>query len=325
VFHDGGMQNNNWEIVDTDAMGKIRVKSLSNKGGQGKSTVFLRYKNGVEIIIEYKYPTSQEMFQYKERFLTEYRQFYYARNINYESSHYGFRGVYTLGNNYFVVDHLTEIGMPSSISLATSWNMPKNSVAAGSTGWQRFVFQGTTPSGAIPIQPPPTPPVLYRERSRVEIAVAGADSVEQVYRTFQLNQSLDDTLGVRYLTYENKLSVRQFMVTQFRVCNAIDTLVGVNTQTQDVATITNGLVWTRQYNDNSRDLVVYNPNNLSRTVQGITSNARVWLLHSNNSTSWTIGRLFSATAAPTFTPPLTPTPTVRLVGTSGGVQYDITF
>jgi hypothetical protein len=231
--------------------------------------------------------------------------------------------VYTLGNNYFVVDHFTEIGMPSSISLATSWNMPKNSVVAGSTGWQRFVFQGTTPTGEILGT---VPQQFYRARSRVEIAVAGADSVENYRYVFQLNQNILDTLAIRQLIFENKLSVRQFMVAQFRVCNAIDTLVGVNTQIQDVATITNGLVWTRQYSDNSRDLVVYNPNNLSRTVQGITSNARVWLLHSNNSTSWTIGRLFSATAIPTFTPPLTPTPTVRLVGTGGmGVQYDITF
>jgi hypothetical protein len=323
VFHDGGMQNNNWEIVDTDAMGKIKNKSLSNKGGQGKSTVTKRYKNGVEIKIDYKYPITQEIFNYKEYSWFEYRQFYYARNINYDSTHYGFRSAYTLGNNYFVVDHLPETGLASSISLATSWNMPKNSVVAGSTGWQRFVFQGTTPSGKIPETDPPQ---LYRARSRVEIAVAGAESVEQVYRTFQLNQSSDDTLGVRHLTYENKLSVRQFMVTQFRVCNAIDTLVGVNTQTQDVITIPNGLLWTRQYSDNSRDLVVYNPDNSSRTIQGITSNARVWLLHSNNSTSWTIGRLFSATTTPTFTPPLTPTPTVRFVGTGGmGAQYDITF
>jgi hypothetical protein len=63
---------------------------------------------------------------------------HHARGIEgkkiFKSSHYGFRGVYTLGNNYFVVDHLTEIGLPSSISLATSWNMPKNSVAIGDSG-----------------------------------------------------------------------------------------------------------------------------------------------------------------------------------------------
>jgi hypothetical protein len=120
------------------------------------------------------------------------------------------------------------------------------------------VFQGTTPSGKILGTDPQQ---FYRERSRVEIAVAGTDSVEEIYRTFQLKQNKRDTLAARHLTFENNLSVHQFMVAQFRVCNAIDTLIGVKSQTQNVTIITNGLVWIREYRDNSRDLVVYNPGN----------------------------------------------------------------
>jgi hypothetical protein len=101
VFRDGGLQNNMWEIVDANSMQKIDSKTLNPLGGEGKSQVINRYKNGVEVKIEYKYPKPQEKFHIKESFAVMTGQFYYSRNITYEESHYGVRGIYTLGNNYF--------------------------------------------------------------------------------------------------------------------------------------------------------------------------------------------------------------------------------
>ncbi|NLW30976.1 MAG: hypothetical protein GXY77_05910, partial [Fibrobacter sp.] len=108
------MQNNVWEIVDAMAMSKIPKKTLSRQGGNGKSSVQNRYRNGVEIKIEYKYPKEQELFHFKEKFFDIRCGFYYNRNIVYETSYYGIRGVYTLGNNYYVIDHLPQTSLPST-------------------------------------------------------------------------------------------------------------------------------------------------------------------------------------------------------------------
>jgi len=61
------------------------------------------------------------------------------------------------------------------------------------------------------------------------------------------------------------------------------------------------------------------------TVEGITSNAKVWLLHADNTGNWLIGNLYGTSSTPAF-PGFTSTPTVNTYGTSGtGVQYEIIF
>ncbi len=318
VLRDGGLQDNVWEIVDTDAMGKIESKSLHHKGGEGKSTVISRYKNGVEIKIDYKYPTSQEIFHFKEQFLFQEREFYYSRDINYESSHYGIRGVYTLGNNYYIIDHLPETGLPPTISLATSWNMPKNTSQLGTSGWQQFVFEGTTPD-------PLTTP--YIERSRIELAVAGATGVTSVNdntSTFQIKEN--EEIVTNHIVFENSMLSSPFMVTQVRVCDAALTLSGVTSQQQDIVTITGGILWTRKYKDGTIDLICYNPAQTAQTVEGISSDAKVWLLYADNTGTWQSARLFNSPSTPTFAGyPTTPV----VIKTGGapdqGAQYDITF
>ncbi len=115
----------------------------------------------MEIRIDYKYPK-----YYINCSSVNFGAYYYRKYYCYEESHYGIRGVYTLGNSYFVIDHLPESDLPSTAKLATSWNMPRNTTQLGTSGWQQFVFEGTTPdsanrSGLMP-------------QSRIELAVVGA-------------------------------------------------------------------------------------------------------------------------------------------------------
>ncbi len=276
-----------------------------------------RYKNGVEVKIEYKYPVSQEIFHFRESALGEQGQFYYSRDIDYETSHYGIRGVYTPGNNYFIIDHLPQTGLPATISLATSWNMPKNSKQLWGAGWQQFVFEGTTPDPFTS---------TYRARSRIQLAVAGSTGVETIRRAFQLRHSNKDTLATLHVTFENGFTEHQLMAAQLRTCDAGTTLPGITSQGQNDSLITNGLIWSLEFSDNSRELLVYNPDNTTQTIEGITSDATVWILRADNSGNWTDARLFHASVAPTFSPPL-PTPTVTFTGGTAGleVQYDAVF
>jgi hypothetical protein len=163
ALRDGGMQNNVWEIVDAMGLSLLTNKTLSSRSGEGKSSVQNRYRNGVEVKIEYKYPKQPEIFRCKESLGSDLWEFiswllnrignnligecafYYSRNIEYETSYYGTRGVYTLGTNYYIIDHLPQDSLPSTVSLAASWKMQKNTTQMGATGWQQFVFEGTTP------------------------------------------------------------------------------------------------------------------------------------------------------------------------------------
>lgn len=312
------IQDNVWEVADAIALQKISAKTLSPKSGQGKSQVVNQYRNGAEVRIDYKYPKKQEVFLFIESFWDQRGDFYYSRNIEYEESHYGIRGVYTLGNNYFVIDHLPENGLPSTVSLATSWNMPKNTNRLGSSGWRRFVFEGTTPvmdslSGLSP-------------ESRIELAVAGASDIANDVIPFHTHQSESDTIGTTHLTFENNLQNSKFLITEIRTADISDNLPSVVTQQQDNTTIGDGLVWTRTYSDNSKDLVVYNPGQSTHTVQGITSDAKVWLVHADNSGDWTACNLFNASGRPSFSG-FSPTPSVTLHSGSSasGDQYEITF
>ena len=315
VLKDAAMQNNMWEAVDAQMMMKIKNKTLSPKGGQGKSQVIEQYKNGVEVRIDYKYPKKQEIFKFEESAWWNGAKFYYGREIEYNESHHGIRGVYTLGNNYYVIDHLPEDNLPSSISLGNSWNMPRNTTQLGSFGWQRFVFEGTTPDS---IRTP------FPAQSRIEIAVTGAKGVTAVIDSFEVHKF--DTLRANHLTFENDLSTNNFMITQFRVSDISINLPSIVAQQEDSTTISGGIVWARSYSDNSRDLVVYNPEQDTNTVLGITSNAKVWLLHAGNTSNWTIGRLYGASVGPTFSG-FTPTPTVTAhrITPSSEAQYEITF
>jgi hypothetical protein len=324
VLRDAGLQNNMWEIVDAKAMSEIKAKSLSSRGGEGKSSVINRYRNGVEVRIDYKYPKSQELFHFKEQLSFQMFEFYYSRGITYETSHYGIRGIYSLGNNYFVVDHLPENTLPASISLATSWNMPKNTSVLGTTGWQRFVFRGTTPSGQIPGT---SPPQFYTPRSRIEISVASADTVTSVVdSTSMFEITGGNFLQTNHLTFKNDLSSCNFLLTQFRVSDALVPLLGISSQQVDTITVSGGMVWRRTYSDNSKDLLCYNPSMDTVTTEGVTSDAKVWLLHADASGLWQEARLFNGIAPPTFTGfPFPPVVTVTGGVLSEGVQYDITF
>ena len=81
----------------------------------------------------------------------------------------------------------------------------------------------------------------------------------------------------------------------------------------------------RSYVDSSKDLIVYNPLQQTSTVEGITSEAKVWLLHADNTGNWTIGNLYGTNSVPTF-PGFNVTPVVNTFGTSlTGVQHEIVF
>lgn len=346
VLRDKGMQNNVWEIVDAMAMSKISKKTLSRQGGNGKSSVQNRYRNGVEIKIEYKYPVEQELFRFRENLGSDVKiwivplyellnnflnrkgkeefgecAFYYNRNIVYETSYHGIRGVYTLGDNYYVIDHLPQTSLLSTASLAASWNMPKNTTQMGTSGWQQFVFEGTTPSGEIPGT---NPKKYYTSRSRIELAVAGANGVESVNHLFQMKGGDADTLETKHLTFENNLNSHSFLIARIRACDITDTFVSISSESRNLTTVTGGIIWTHEFIDGSRNLIVYNPTRASQTVEGITSDAVVWILNAENMTNWYKGRLFGAIGLPTFSnPPVS----VTTVGGMDGVeiQYDIVF
>jgi hypothetical protein len=114
------------------------------------------------------------------------------------------------------------------------------------------------------------------------------------------------------------------LVSQFRVCDASTALASVANDSQDTTTVSNGIVWTREYTDNSKDLLVFNPTRSVQTVEELTSDAVVWLLHADSAGNWVTGRLFHATTAPTYTKVLGFL--TRIGGDNGTeVQYEITF
>jgi len=108
--------------------------------------------------------------------------------------------------------------------------------------------------------------------------------------------------------------------------DAYNTLVGVTLQLQDNKTVTWGLIWTREYNDGSKDMIVYNPVQSMQNIEGVSSNAVVWLFYADNTGNWIAGRLFKATAIPTF-PGFPVPPSVIVFGGTNGmeIQYEITF
>ena len=315
VLRDKGLQNNVWGIVDAMAMSKIPQKTLSRQGGGGKSSVQNRYRNGVEIKIEYKYPKEQELFHYTDYFYTINCGFYYNRNIVYETSYHGIRGVYTLGNNYYVIDHLPQTSLPSTASLAASWNMPKNTTQMGTSGWQQFVFEGTTPINDSSLGLVP--------RSRIELAVAGANEVDFVCdstSTFKIKQGDLDTIRTTHISFSNNLNNHKFLIAQFRVCNANNNLSGITSYQIDTTLFSGGIVWKVEYLDGTIDAIVYNPDKNTQIYEGITSDAEVLIMHSDINGVWQTARLFNSTQNPTFSG-YSPTPIV----TNYGVQYDIVF
>jgi hypothetical protein len=344
IMRDDGLQNNNWEIVDAMTMQSIKEKTLSALGGEGKSTLITHYINGAEVRIDYKYPKEQEIFLFKEKFNLQtiaygigaiftgdfievigllvddiYAKFYYNRNIVYEDSYYGMRGVYTLGNNYFVIDHLPQAGLPSSVSLATSWNMPKNTVAMGDTGWQQYVFEGTTPDSSQQAGG-------FTPQSRIEIAVAGARAVtsDTTKENAQFEIYDGDSLLTNHITFERTHDDFLYMIAGFRTTNASNTLSAHVSQTKDYSTVTNGIVWTREFADGTKTMVVFNPNQTSQTVDSITSDAKVWLLQSDTAGDWQNARLYGATANPIFSG-YSPIPSVIALSGPSGVQYEVVF
>ncbi|MFP4418763.1 MAG: hypothetical protein ACLFSB_15995, partial [Chitinispirillaceae bacterium] len=222
----------------------------------------------------------------------------------------------TLGNTYYVIDHLPQDSLPSSIILANSWNMPKNTTQMGATGWERFVFEGTTPD-------PATSP--FNARSRIELAVAGATNVESVFDSspnYQMKKN--QYLATNHITFENDLHGHQFLLTQIRSCDAAANLTLISNQTIDTTVFTGGIVWKREYSNGSIDVIAYNPEKQSQTLESIlTSDAEVWLLHADATGSWRTARLYDATFVQY--PSVTPT-TVNSYDSPGmEVQYDFAF
>jgi len=325
VLRNSGLQDNKWGIVDHVALQQVPNKTLSPLSGQGKSQVIARYKNGVEVRIDYKYPKTQSITSSTKNYGIIKGTYYYGSSIDYEESHHGIRGIYTLGNNYFVIDHLPESDLPSSAVLAASWNMPKNTTQLGTSGWQRFVFTAITPDSNTFIDPSNPTSGKFRPESRIEIAVAGAANVVSDTILFQTTQDSKDTISTNHLTFENKINICEFMVTQFRVADISETIPAILEQQENRTTVSGGVIWRRTYNDNSQDVIVYNPLQQTDTVEGITSNAKVWLLHADNTGNWLIGNLYGTSSTPAF-PGFTSTPTVNTYGTSGtGLQYEIIF
>ena len=317
VLRNSGLQDNKWGIVDHVALQQVPNKTLSPLSGQGKSQVVARYKNGVEVRIDYKYPKTQSITSSTKNYGFIKGTYYYGTSINYEESYYGIRGVYTLGNSYFVIDHLPESDLPSSASLATSWNMPYNSTQLGTTGWQRFVFRGVSPDSSSRVGLTP--------ECQIELAVYGATSVASDSILFKTTQGSRDTTSRNHLTFERKLINGAFIITQFRIADFTEIIPGISNQQEDITTVSGGVIWTRSYTDNSKDLIVYNLLQQTCTIEGITSNAKIWLLHADNTGNWAIGNLYGTNSIPTF-PGFTVTPVVNTSGTSlTGVQHEITF
>jgi hypothetical protein len=319
VLSNSGIQDHYFEISDAITLQKMPAKTLDPISGEGKSHVTQLYKNGVELRIDYKYPKKQDFFLFIETSLFQRGQFYYNRNMEYETSHHGIRGVYTLGDSYFIIDHLPETNLPSTVSLATSWNMPRNTTRLGTNGWQQFVFNGTTPDPLT---------TTFPAQSRIEIAVSGATIITSVTDTNLTRYEI--TKNTRFLTTqlicENDLRSNDFTITQFRVADIADNIPIPSSQVFDRTTVNSGATWLRTYDDNSRDLVVYNPNQNTQMIQGITSNAKVWLLHANTTGNWTNGRLFNATSNPSFSGILpVPTTTMHRINPTSGAEYEITF
>ena len=177
------------------------------------------------------------------------------------------------------------------------------------------MFEGITPdtgslSGLVP-------------RSRIEIAVAGANGVDFVCdstSTFKIKQGDLDTIRTTHISFSNNLNNHKFLIAQFRVCNANNNLSGITSYQIDTTLFSGGIVWKVEYLDGTIDAIVYNPDKNTQIYEGITSDAEVLIMHSDINGVWQTARLFNSTQNPTFSG-YSPTPVV----TNYGVQYDIVF
>lgn len=168
---------------------------------------------------------------------------------------------------------------------------------------------------------------FLRGRSRIELTVVGASSVISVVDSssmFEINDG--NFLQTNHLTFQNDLHSCDFLLSQIRTSDALIPLVGIASQLVDTITVPEGMVLRRTYNDNSIDLFCYNPSMDTVTIVGVTSDARVWLLHADASGSWQSARLFNGTAVPVFSGfPFPPVLTIIGGTSTEGAQYDITF
>ena len=60
-------------------------------------------------------------------------------------------------------------------------------------------------------------------------------------------------------------------------------------------------------------------------VEGITSDAKVWVLHADNSGNWLNGRFFNASSNPVFSAAHPSAAAVLTVGSNGVEEQDVTF
>ena len=167
----------------------------------------------------------------------------------------------------------------------------------------------------------------YKPKSRVELATLGGNNIENTDLLFKVKQGVADTITIKHLTFNNNLKVNKFLITELRAADISASYPPVLIQQQDTVTIKGGAIWSRTFNDNSRDFVVYNPSQDTLTVQGIRSNAKVWLLHANISGNWSVGSLFGAKFIPQFPGFPTAPSVISHNGTAptSGNQYEIIF
>jgi len=79
--------------------------------------------------------------------------------------------------------------------------------------------------------------------------------------------------------------------------------------------IKNITVWQKNYTDNSIDVFIQNVNKSSYTFSGITSDAKIWIIHSNTSGNGTV-RLFDYSTVSTPS---------HIINSQNGGQCDITL
>lgn len=285
-----GMQNNTWEAVETQTAAKLKAKTLSHLGGEGSSEVLNQYDNGAEIKISYKYPVAQTLFHFKEGAFGTDTSFYYNRSISYEESHYGYRGVYELGGNYYVVDHLPEDDLPNTITLANTWNMPKNSAAQGNSGWEEYVYAGVSRDTSW-IDNNDHTKGRHTPRSRIEIAVAGAELVTETTDPdmARFERKGGSSMTVNHLTFEDT-NQNNLLLTAIRTSDALVNLSQTDSW-NTTAIGSNGMKWERGFDDGSSTTFVYNPDREPVNINGTNRDAQVIIVH-NDGSGTIIGREF---------------------------------
>ena len=275
-------------IMQSVAADYVQNSILRGDNAGGNSEVVQTFTNGAQSKIHYEY----RLPSCNNNAVTT--QTYKGCNAR--------REIYNLGNSFYVVDRfpISERQI-YNISFATSWNLPANSASvAGRAGCY---------TGSLPISGP--------VQSRIQIDVKGC-TVPVVVNNPSYSLAGGTPYQVRQLIFENNnVASSDFMIADISVIDGFESFRTLAAGGESYNTTNNVTVWKKIYTDGSSEIFILNVNNNLYTYSdlNITSDAKIWIIHSDVNSTGKVRLFYYSTV----------TPSSHTINSQNGGQCDITL